>query len=210
MIEFSNINNYIDEKYSVFIRAKDYDVKIPNLRDWLFITSLDFTKLDRNFRDKVKCITDIMIPDLNINDLTNMELLDIVSKCFNILSRKKEETSKDEEQQEESTDSVYMNFDYLMAKYCRYTNSSPKEALETNIFVFLGVLNGIDSLIAEETLRMAEIFDNHLHLKSKDGSFNYKKTLDKYRDSFKKGVNVVAGIDTNKLNSLKEMLKRGI
>lgn len=210
MIKILNTENYIDEKYSIFIRSIDYEVKIPSLRDYLFIISLDFSKLDKNFREKVECVTKIMIPSLKIDSLTNIELLEIISKCFDILSRKKDENKSVEIQENKNSDELYINFNYLLVKYCRYTNSSPVEALNTNIFVFFGVLDGIDSLVAEETLRMAEIFDNHLHLKSKDGSFNYKKTLDKYRDTFKKGVNVVAGIDTKKLNDLKELLMKGV
>lgn len=209
MIKILNTENYIDEKYSIFIRSIDYEVKIPSLRDYLFIISLDFSKLDKNFREKVECVTKIMIPSLKIDSLTNVELLGIISKCFDILSRKKDENNSVEIQENKNSDELYINFNYLLVKYCRYTNSSPVEALNTNIFVFFGVLDGIDSLIAEETLRTAEIFDNHLHLKSKDGSSSYKKTLDKYRDTFKKGVNVVAGIDTDKLNSLKELLTKG-
>ena len=56
---------------------------------------------------------------------------------------------------------------------------------------------------------MAEIVDNHLHLKSKDGNINYKKTLEKYSLSFKKGVKVIQSQDCSGLMQLKAMLEGG-
>lgn len=213
MIKLLNTENYLNEKYSVRVGMKDYEAKVPSLADWLFIRTLDFTKLDRNFRDRAKLLFDIMLPSIEIEVLNNFEVVEAISKCFEILS---ERSKKDIEEVAEETagtfkeeDEVQISFDYLVTKYCRYTNSSIKEALKTNVFIFFGILNGIDALIAEESLRLAEIFDNHLHLKSKDGSYNYKKTLDKYRNSLEKGVKFIAGIDTKGLNDLKALLERG-
>ena len=66
-----------------------------------------------------------------------------------------------EEKTASSNDEVYISFDYILAKYCRYMNTSLKEALSTNVFVFFNALEGIEAVIAEESLRNAEIYDKN-------------------------------------------------
>ena len=161
--------------------------------------------LDKKFRDTADKLIKIMIPNLNIDNLTNQEIWIALSGCLEVLLNKKKEA--EEEKTASSNDEVYISFDYILAKYCRYMNTSLKEALSTNVFVFFNALEGIEAVIAEESLRNAEIYDNHIHLKSKDGNEKYRKTLDKYRSTFQnKGVKIIQGMDFSGLQKLKAML----
>lgn len=205
MIEFTNMQNYIDKKHIITIRFKDYTVKIPTVKEWLIINTIDFKNLNDNFREISKIITDIMLPDLDIEQISNIELVTVISECLKILSNKKDNESSEEGEHKESK-KVKINFDYLLIKFCRYTNHTLQETLNLNCFEFFSALNGIEGLIAEESLRLAEIIDNHLYLKTKNGNESYKKTLDKYRETFKNFVNVEEEINFDGLLQLKAML----
>lgn len=205
MIKFNNIENYVREDREITIRFKNYKIKEPTVIEWLKINTLDFSMLDKKFRDTADKLIKIMIPNLNIDNLTNQEIWIALSGCLEVLLNKKKEA--EEEKTASSNDEVYISFDYILAKYCRYMNTSLKEALSTNVFVFFNALEGIEAVIAEENLRNAEIYDNHIHLKSKDGNEKYRKTLDKYRSTFQnKGVKIIQGMDFSGLQKLKAML----
>lgn len=205
MIKFNNIENYVREDREITIRFKNYKIKEPTVIEWLKINTFDFSMLDKKFRDTADKLIKIMIPNLNIDNLTNQEIWIALSGCLEVLLNKKKEA--EEEKTASSNDEVYISFDYILAKYCRYMNTSLKEALSTNVFVFFNALEGIEAVIAEESLRNAEIYDNHIHLKSKDGNEKYRKTLDKYRSTFQnKGVKIIQGMDFSGLQKLKAML----
>ena len=205
MIKFNNIENYVREDREITIRFKNYKIKEPTVIEWLKINTLDFSMLDKKFRDTADKLIKIMVPNLNIDNLTNQEIWIALSGCLEVLLNKKKEA--EEEKTASSNDEVYISFDYILAKYCRYMNTSLKEALSTNVFVFFNALEGIEAVIAEENLRNAEIYDNHIHLKSKDGNEKYRKTLDKYRSTFQnKGVKIIQGMDFSGLQKLKAML----
>lgn len=205
MIKFNNIENYVREDREITIRFKNYKIKEPTVIEWLKINTLDFSMLDKKFRDTADKLIKIMIPNLNIDNLTNQEIWIALSGCLEVLLNKKKEA--EEEKTASSNDEVYISFDYILAKYCRYMNTSLKEALSTNVFIFFNALEGIEAVIAEENLRNAEIYDNHIHLKSKDGNEKYRKTLDKYRSTFQnKGVKIIQGMDFSGLQKLKAML----
>ena len=205
MIKFNNMEKYIREDKEITIRFKNYKIKEPTVIEWLKINTLDFSMLDKKFRDTADKLIKIMIPNLNIANLTNQEIWIALSGCLEVLLNKREET--EEEKIVSSNDEVYISFDYILAKYCRYMNTSLKEALSTNVFVFFNTLEGIEAVIAEESLRNAEIYDNHIHLKSRDGNEKYRKTLDKYRNIFQdKGVKIIQSMDFSGLQKLKAML----
>lgn len=205
MIKFNNIENYVREDREITIRFKNYKIKVPTVIEWLKINTFDFSMLDKKFRDTADKLIKIMIPNLNIANLTNQEIWIALSGCLEVLLNKREET--EEEKTVSSNDEVYISFDYILAKYCRYMNTSLKEALSTNVFVFFNTLEGIEAVIAEESLRNAEIYDNHIHLKSRDGNEKYRKTLDKYRNIFQdKGVKIIQSMDFSGLQKLKAML----
>lgn len=205
MIKFNNMEKYIREDKEITIRFKNYKIKEPTVIEWLKINTFDFSMLDKKFRDTADKLIKIMIPNLNIANLTNQEIWIALSGCLEVLLNKREET--EEEKIVSSNDEVYISFDYILAKYCRYMNTSLKEALSTNVFVFFNALEGIEAVIAEESLRNAEIYDNHIHLKSRDGNEKYRKTLDKYRNTFQdKGVKVIKSMDFSGLQKLKAML----
>lgn len=205
MIKFNNIENYVREDREITIRFKNYKIKEPTVIEWLKINTLDFSMLDKKFRDTADKLIKIMVPNLNIDNLTNQEIWIALSGCLEVLLNKKKEA--EEEKTASSNDEVYISFDYILAKYCRYMNTSLKEALSTNVFIFFNALEGIEAVIAEENLRNAEIYDNHIHLKSKDGNEKYRKTLDKYRSTFQnKGVKIIQGMDFSGLQKLKAML----
>lgn len=205
MIKFNNMEKYVREDKEVTIRFKDYKIKEPSVIEWLKINTFDFSMLDKKFRDTADKLIKIMIPNLNIDNLTNQEIWIALSGCLEVLLNKREET--EEEKTVSSNDEVYISFDYILAKYCRYMNTSLKEALSTNVFVFFNALEGIEAVIAEESLRNAEIYDNHIHLKNRDGNEKYRKTLDKYRNTFQdKGVKVIQSMDFSGLQKLKAML----
>ena len=205
MIKFNNIENYVREDREITIRFKNYKIKVPTVIEWLKINTLDFSMLDKKFRDTADKLIKIMVPNLNIDNLTNQEIWIALSGCLEVLLNKREET--EEEKIVSSNDEVYISFDYILAKYCRYMNTSSKEALSTNVFVFFNTLEGIEAVIAEESLRNAEIYDNHIHLKSRDGNEKYRKTLDKYRNIFQdKGVKIIQSMDFSGLQKLKAML----
>ena len=205
MIKFNNMEKYIREDKEITIRFKNYKIKEPTVIEWLKINTFDFSMLDKKFRDTADKLIKIMIPNLNIANLTNQEIWIALSGCLEVLLNKREET--EEEKTVSSNDEVYISFDYILAKYCRYMNTSLKEALSTNVFVFFNALEGIEAVIAEESLRNAEIYDNHIHLKSRDGNEKYRKTLDKYRNTFQdKGVKIIQSMDFSGLQKLKAML----
>lgn len=205
MIKFNNMEKYIREDKEITIRFKNYKIKEPTVIEWLKINTFDFSMLDKKFRDTADKLIKIMIPNLNIANLTNQEIWIALSGCLEVLLNKREET--EEEKIVSSNDEVYISFDYILAKYCRYMNTSLKEALSTNVFVFFNTLEGIEAVIAEESLRNAEIYDNHIHLKSRDGNEKYRKTLDKYRNIFQdKGVKIIQSMDFSGLQKLKAML----
>ena len=205
MIKFNNIENYVREDREITIRFKNYKIKEPTVIEWIKINTFDFSMLDKKFRDTADKLIKIMVPNLNIDNLTNQEIWIALSGCLEVLLNKKKEA--EEEKTASSNDEVYISFDYILAKYCRYMNTSLKEALSTNVFVFFNALEGIEAVIAEESLRNAEIYDNHINLKSKDGNEKYRKTLDKYRSTFQnKGVKIIQGMDFSGLQKLKAML----
>ena len=151
MIKFNNIENYVREDREITIRFKNYKIKVPTVIEWLKINTLDFSMLDKKFRDTADKLIKIMVPNLNIDNLTNQEIWIALSGCLEVLLNKREET--EEEKTVSSNDEVYISFDYILAKYCRYMNTSLKEALSTNVFVFFNALEGIEAVIAEESLR---------------------------------------------------------
>lgn len=206
MIKFTNLENYLEKKNFITVRFLNYEVKPLTLREWIKINTIDFEKINTDYRDTCNQVINIMLPDLDTEILGNIELFDVLSQCLSILANKKDNNEIENAEENSNDDEVTINFDYLIVKYCHYTNSTIEEALNTHVSLFFNALNGIEALIGEKSLRLAEIVDNHLHLKSKEGNANYKKTLEKYSSSFKKGVKVVQGQDYNGLMQLKAML----
>lgn len=206
MIKFTNTEKYL-KKYSIDIRGEEYPIKIPTLKEWLIINSIDFSDLNK-IREIATKVINIMIKKLtlaHIDKLSNIELVQITIECLKILSRK-DSDNEIENNTSSNEEEILINFDYLLAKYCKYYNTSLEKTLNTNVFIFFDLLNAIEILIAEESLRLSEIFDNHLNLKVKNGNVEYKKVLEKYRDTFKRGVKVKAGPDLDGLLKLKQML----
>lgn len=210
MIKFINLENYLEKEKYITVRFEDYPVKNLTLREWIKINTIDFEKIHTNYRETCNQVINIVLPTLNTEILGNVEIFDVLTQCLNTLSNKKESDTEKTNEETNNKDKVSINFDYLIAKYCYYTHSTPTETLNTDVNIFFSLINGIEALIGEESLRLAEIVDNHLHLKTKDGNSNYKKTLDKYSSSFKKGVKVVRGQDLSGLMQLKAMLGGGI
>lgn len=208
MIKFTNLENYLEKRNFITVRFVDYEVKPLTLREWIKINTIDFEKINTDYRDTCNQVINIMLPSLDTEMLGNIELFDILTQCLTILANKKDD-EVESSGESNNNDEVYINFDYLIVKYCYYTNSTIEQALNTNANIFFNALNGIEALIGEQSLRLAEIVDNHLHLKSKEGNINYKKTLEKYSSSFKKGVKVVQGQDISGLMKLKAMLEGG-
>ena len=209
MVNFINLENYIEKTKIITVRFKNYPVKNVTLREWIKINTIDFEKINTNYREICNQVINIMLPTLDTKCLGNVELFEVLSQCLSALSNKKAEDEIKNIEEHSNADKVTINFDYLIVKYCYYTNSTIEEALNTNANIFFNALNGIEALIGERSLRMAEIVDNHLHLKSKDGNINYKKTLEKYSLSFKKGVKVIQSQDCSGLMQLKAMLEGG-
>ena len=207
MIKFINLENYLEKRNFITARFVDYEVKPLTLREWIKINTIDFEKINTDYRDTCNQVINIMLPSLDTEMLGNIELFDILTQCLTILANKKDDDEIENIEENNNDDEVTINFDYLLVKYCHYTNSTIEEALNTNANIFFNALNGIEALIGEKSLRLAEIVDNHLHLKSKDGNTNYKRTLEKYSSSFKKGVKVVQGQDYSGLMQLKAMLE---
>lgn len=210
MIKFTNLENYLEKRKYITIRFVDYEVKPFTLREWIKINTMDFEKINTDYRQTCNQVINIMLPSLDTEMLGNIELFDVLTQCLTILANKKDNDDIENVEESSNDDEVTINFDYLIVKYCHYTNSTIQEALNTNANIFFNALNGIEALIGEQSLRLAEIVDNHLHLKSKDGNANYKRTLEKYSSSFKKGVKVVQGQNYNGLMQLKAMLGGGI
>lgn len=205
MIKFENLNKFIREKEKILIRFKNYEIKEPTVQEWIYINTLNF---EQDFRKISKSMIEIMIPDLECDILTNLEMGICINKCLKVLSgnNNKEEQEKNKEEQENNED-ITISFTYLLTKFCRYMHTSLEETLSMNVFIFFELLEGIEVVIAEESLRVAEIFDNHIHLKAKNGHEKYRKTLNKYRDIYqKKGIKILQGIDIEGLKSLKNML----
>ena len=207
MIKFINLENYLEKRNFITARFVDYEVKPLTLREWIKINTMDFEKINTDYRQTCNQVINIMLPSLDTEMLGNIELFDILTQCLTILANKKDDDEIENIEENNNDDEVTINFDYLLVKYCHYTNSTIEEALNTNANIFFNALNGIEALIGEKSLRLAEIVDNHLHLKSKDGNTNYKRTLEKYSSSFKKGVKVVQGQDYSGLMQLKAMLE---
>ena len=206
MIKFINLENYLEKKKYITVRFEDYPVKNVTLREWIKINTIDFEKINTDYRETCNQVINIILPTLDTKILGNIEIFNVLTQCLNTLSNKKDNSTENIDDTSDNKNKISINFDYLIAKYCYYTNSTPEETLNTDANIFFSLINGIEALIGEESLRLAEIVDNHLHLKTKDGNSNYKKTLDKYSSSFKKGVKIVRGQDLSGLMQLKAML----
>lgn len=94
MIKFNNMEKYVREDKEITIRFKNYKIKEPSVMEWLKINTIDFSMLDKKFRDTADKLIKIMIPNLNINNLTNQEIWIALSGCLEVLLNKKKKQKK--------------------------------------------------------------------------------------------------------------------
>ena len=204
-VVLTDIEELLERKKVIMIRFKEYILHEPTVKEWLHLNNLDFKNMefDEIFKEYILTLSNFDEKEINI--LTNIEKNIILEECFNMLTRTQKIDSKTENI-DENEDKIYISLGYRIAKFCKYTSTSLNEAMNTNIFIFNHILDSIQAIEAEEALRMAEIFDNHLHLQTKNKE-KYKETLNKYSKDFKeKGIKVVKNFDPSGLNKLKAML----
>ena len=145
MVNFINLENYIEKTKIITVRFKNYPVKNVTLREWIKINTIDFEKINTNYREICNQVINIMLPTLDTKCLGNVELFEVLSQCLSALSNKKAEDEIKNIEEHSNADKVTINFDYLIVKYCYYTNSTIEEALNTNANIFFNALNGIEA-----------------------------------------------------------------
>lgn len=198
----------IEKQKYITNNFKAYIIKEPTLYQWVQIKSIDYDNLPP--MRILKELVSIMIPKINVDDLEENQLLKIGNECIEIFNNgllfKEHNKNSQIDENNKSQDEIYINLNYLILKCCKFTNMNYKEILDLNVFIFFDIISSIQAIEAEEALRMAEIFDNHLHLQTKNKE-KYKETLNKYSKDFKeKGIKVVKSFDPSGLNKLKAML----
>lgn len=206
-----NIDNLLERKKTLKIRFNEYTFHEPTVKEWIYLNSLDFEKMENLGILKEYLITLSNFKDIELLDkLSSFEINEIITTCFSMMKRNEDSKIEAKESDNSNNDKIFISMEYRIAKFCKYTSTSLSETLNTNIFIFNSILDGIQALEAEETLRMSEIIDNHLHLNAKNNKDKYRETLQKYSNDFKeKGIKVVRGFSIDRSNELKQLLKGG-
>lgn len=213
---FDEILRIKKQKY-ITNKLKAHIVKEPTLYQWLQIKTIDY----ENFTPEriLKEIISIMIPEINVEELVEIDLLKIGNECIDIFNNGLVEPTENAKEkiglhkmvENNNQDKVYINISYLILKCCKFTNMSFKEVLNLNVFTFFNIISTIKAIEGEELLNLATICDNHLNLKNKNTASKYKDTLEKYKEDFKmNGIKIVRGFNPDRTNELKQLLKGGL
>lgn len=206
-----NISNLLERKKTLKLRFNDYTFREPTVKEWIYLNSLDFEKMEtlEILKEYLTILSNFKDMEL-LNRLNIFEINEIITTCFSMMKRNEDSKMKVKESDDSNNDKIFISMEYRIVKFCKYTSTSLNEALNTNIFIFNSILDGIQALEAEEALRMSEIIDNHLHLNAKNNKDKYRETLQKYSNDFKeKGIKVVRGFSIDRSNELKQLLKGG-
>lgn len=126
-------------------------IREPTVKDWLYLNSIDFEKME------IREICNVYIKTLSddiveVEKLTTIELVTVLQECFKMMSRNE---NTGEKESKESSDDIYINMSYRIAKFCKNTSTSLNEAMNTNFFIFNSILEGIKALEAEESLNLS-------------------------------------------------------
>ena len=200
-----DIKDLIPRNKTISLGIRFITIREPTVKDWLYLNSIDFEKME------IREICNIYIKTLSddiveVEKLTTIELVTVLQECFKMMSRNE---NTGEKESKESSDDIYINMSYRIAKFCKNTSTSLNEAMNTNFFIFNSILEGKKALEAEESLNLSAIVDNHINLNSKDKG-KYTKLLNGYKEDFKNnGVKVVRGIDFFNIKKLQAMTKGG-
>lgn len=159
-----DIKDLIPRNKTISLGIRFITIREPTVKDWLYLNSIDFEKME------IREICNIYIKTLSddiveVEKLTTIELVTVLQECFKMMSRNE---NTGEKESKESSDDIYINMSYRIAKFCKNTSTSLNEAMNTNFFIFNSILEGIKALEAEESLNLSAIVDNHINLNSKD------------------------------------------
>lgn len=214
MIKFTNLESFLMQEKTIFIRFKEYKIKVPTVKDWLIVQNLDLNDEDtkRTTLEKIVEIFIVDYPKERAKELIEIELYNIATKCLEMFQTEEKSKVKQHEEEPEGQQDEYnteINFEYLVSKLCKNYSLTMDELLNTKYHHFLILIRGLDIVNAEEILKYCEA--THVYLKSEMGVNAYKKMIGKYESIFKKGVNSTP--TTYKINEgiqkLKAMLAGG-
>lgn len=59
MIKFTNLENYLEKRKYITIRFVDYEVKPLTLREWIKINTMDFEKINTDYRQTCNQVINI-------------------------------------------------------------------------------------------------------------------------------------------------------
>lgn len=198
MIKFTKTDFFLVEEKTINIRFKEYKIKVPTVKDWLIIQSLDLNSenIERATLEKIVELFIIGYPKEKINELIDLELYGIATECFKMFQVEEKKKPKEEMTQleqyeaelEEQEDeyNTEISFEYLVSKLCKNYSLTIDELLNTKYHHFLILIRGLDIVNAEEILKYCEA--THVYLKSEQGVKAYKEMIGKYENIFKKGV----------------------
>ena len=74
MIKFINLENYLEKKKYITVRFEDYPVKNVTLREWIKINTIDFEKINTDYRETCNQVINIILPTLDTKILGNIEI----------------------------------------------------------------------------------------------------------------------------------------
>lgn len=212
MVEFTNTNNFLVEEKAINIRFKEYKIKVPTVKDWLIVQSLDLNSenIERATLEKIVELFIIGYPKEKINELIDLELYGIATECFGMFKTENGEHQEYKNKYpgiEERDDITKVNLEFLVSKICKNYSLTINDVLEMPYHHFLILIRGLDIVNAEETLKYCEA--THVYLKSDKGVEAYKKMISKYENCFEKGVEISPSQKqvTKDLIKLKEMLE---
>lgn len=207
MITLNGLENYVPEVKKIKIRFCEYDLKIINVKEWICIMKLiQDDNFEKNIINISKEVVKIVIPTfLGFDSLFDFEKIKLLEECIYSFSQKNEKENINEE--DSNIEKIEINIFYLIGQVCKTYNMSLKEVEELEYIKFLSLKNAVEALESDYFLKLSEIIDNNIYLKSKNTSDNYSKTLEKYKKRFEEnGIKVINGLDKQGLLELKRML----
>lgn len=207
MITLNGLENYAPEVKKIKIRFCEYNLKIINVKEWICIMKLiQDDNFEKNIINISKEVVKIVIPTfLGFDSLFDFEKIKLLEECIYSFSQKNEKENINEE--DSNIEKIEINIFYLIGQVCKTYNMSLKEVEELEYIKFLSLKNAVEALESDYFLKLSEIIDNNIYLKSKNTSDNYSKTLEKYKKRFEEnGIKVINGLDKQGLLELKRML----
>ena len=118
-----DIKDLIPRNKTISLGIRFITIREPTVKDWLYLNSIDFEKME------IREICNIYIKTLSddiveVEKLTTIELVTVLQECFKMMSRNE---NTGEKESKESSDDIYINMSYRIAKFCKNTSTSLNE-----------------------------------------------------------------------------------